>query len=93
LTEDSRAPSVPLEQYIYNESRYTMLKQSHPETAKHLLEEAQGDVNERWKIYEMWAHMTANRGPETEDPAVQDAAKGCFELMLWVRMRDEEKQL
>ena len=72
---DSRPPSVPLEQYIYNESRYTMLKQSHPETAKPLLEEAQGDVNERWKIYEMWAHMTAGHSPETEAQAPQETGK------------------
>ena len=30
---DSRAPSVPLKQYIYNETRYTMLAKSNPEAA------------------------------------------------------------
>src|SRR6202012_4965758 len=30
---DSRAPSIPLEDFIYNESRYTMLQRAHPETA------------------------------------------------------------
>ncbi len=54
---DSQPPSIPLEQYIYNEARYTMLRQSHPEAAKHLLEEAQQDVRERWKAYETWARM------------------------------------
>ena len=34
------APSVPLEDYIYNETRYTMLQQGHPEEAKKLLEQA-----------------------------------------------------
>src|SRR5208283_3737199 len=28
---DSRAPSIPLEKYIYNETRYTMLVNSDPE--------------------------------------------------------------
>ncbi len=27
---DSAAPSIPLEQYIYNETRYTMLRQHDP---------------------------------------------------------------
>jgi pyruvate-ferredoxin/flavodoxin oxidoreductase len=53
---DSKAPSIPLEQYIYNETRYTMLRQAHPEHAKLLLEEAQQDVNERWKRYESLAN-------------------------------------
>jgi pyruvate-ferredoxin/flavodoxin oxidoreductase len=72
---DSQPPSIPLEQYIYNEARYTMLKQSHPETAKRLLEEAQQDVRDRWKIYEMWAHMAVNHQAKTEDSAAQGAAK------------------
>lgn len=57
---DSTAPSVPLEDYLYNESRYTMLRQSHPEEAKKLLEEARQDVTVRWKMYETWASMGMN---------------------------------
>jgi pyruvate-ferredoxin/flavodoxin oxidoreductase len=53
---DSRAPSIPLEAYIYNETRYTMLRQSNPEEAKILLGEAQQDVADRWKRYETLAH-------------------------------------
>lgn len=57
---DSKAPSVPLEDYLYNETRYTMLRQSHPEAAKKLLEEAREDVAARWKMYETWASMGVN---------------------------------
>ncbi len=57
---DSKAPSVPLEDYLYNETRYTMLRQGHPEEAKKLLQEAQQDVAARWKIYETWAGMGVN---------------------------------
>jgi pyruvate-ferredoxin/flavodoxin oxidoreductase len=57
---DSRPPSVPLEDYLYNETRYTMLRQSHPEAAKKLLEEAREDVAARWKMYETWASMGVN---------------------------------
>ena len=56
LQLDSKAPSIPLEKYIYNESRYTMLVQSQPEAAKRLLEVAQQDVAARWKRYE---HLAA----------------------------------
>jgi pyruvate-ferredoxin/flavodoxin oxidoreductase len=55
---DSRAPSIPLEKYIYNETRYTMLVNSNPEEAKKLLHEAQENVNERWKLYQHMAAMS-----------------------------------
>jgi pyruvate-ferredoxin/flavodoxin oxidoreductase len=57
---DSKAPSIPLEQYLYNETRYTQLKQAHPEEAKKLLAEAQQDVAARWKMYETWASVSAD---------------------------------
>ena len=57
LQLDSRAPSIPLEKYIYNETRYTMLAHSHPQEAKQLLKLAQENVNERWRLYENWAKM------------------------------------
>ena len=55
---DSRAPTIPLEKYIYNEARYTMLVSSDPEEAKKLLHEAQDNVNERWKLYQHMAAMS-----------------------------------
>jgi len=57
---DSKPPSVPLEDYLYNETRYTMLRQSHPGEARKLLEEAREDVAARWKMYETWASMGVN---------------------------------
>jgi pyruvate-ferredoxin/flavodoxin oxidoreductase len=59
---DSRAPTIPLEKYVYNEGRYTMLVQSDPESAALLLAEAQKDVQLRWKLYEHWAQMPYNAG-------------------------------
>jgi pyruvate-ferredoxin/flavodoxin oxidoreductase len=55
---DSRAPSIPLDKYIYNEARYTMLVNSDPGEAKLLLHEAQDNVNERWKLYQHMAAMS-----------------------------------
>ncbi|MGD0921820.1 MAG: pyruvate:ferredoxin (flavodoxin) oxidoreductase [Terriglobia bacterium] len=60
LQLDSRAPALPLEKYVYNETRYTMLVHSDPEAAKRLLELAQEDVNTRWRLYENWAAMLVN---------------------------------
>jgi pyruvate-ferredoxin/flavodoxin oxidoreductase len=48
---DSRGPSIPLEDYIYNESRYTMLVRGKPEAAARLLAEAQADVQKKWERY------------------------------------------
>jgi pyruvate-ferredoxin/flavodoxin oxidoreductase len=59
---DSRPPTLPLKEYIYNETRYTMLAKSHPEHAKELLAQAQEDVESRWKLYDYWARMTRNGG-------------------------------
>jgi len=57
LQLDSKAPSLPLEEYVYNETRYTMLVHSNPEAAKMLLEDAKKDVQARWRMYEHWAKM------------------------------------
>src|ERR1022692_2341794 len=53
---DSRAPTITLKEYIYNETRYTMLVKSNPEQAKKLLDLAQQDVAGRWKLYDYMAH-------------------------------------
>jgi len=57
---DSRAPSIALKDYIYNETRYTMLAKSSPEEAKRLLSLAQEDVAARWKLYDYMAHEPFN---------------------------------
>jgi pyruvate-ferredoxin/flavodoxin oxidoreductase len=59
LQLDSKAPSIPLEKFIYNETRYTMLAHSDPEAAKKLLQLGQEDVKARWQLYENWAAMQA----------------------------------
>jgi pyruvate-ferredoxin/flavodoxin oxidoreductase len=61
LELDSKAPSLPLKTYAYNETRYSMLAHSDPETARRLLEKAQEDVLERWRIYGQWAALFSAR--------------------------------
>ena len=60
LQLDSKAPSLPLRAYAYNETRYTMLAHSNPEAARRLLDEAQGDVRARWRFYEHLAGLPMN---------------------------------
>jgi len=64
LQLDSRAPSLPLDKYIYNETRYSMLKHSLPEAAKKLFELAQEEVRRRWRQYEYLAAMPVNGAAE-----------------------------
>jgi len=58
LILDSKAPSLPLRQYAYNETRYTMLVHSRPEAARTLLELAEKDVRARWRLYEYLANLS-----------------------------------
>jgi pyruvate-ferredoxin/flavodoxin oxidoreductase len=66
LVLDSRAPSLPLQKYAYNETRYTMLAQADPEAARELLRLAQADVDERWRAYQHLASQHETNGQEVK---------------------------
>jgi pyruvate-ferredoxin/flavodoxin oxidoreductase len=78
---DSKAPSIPLKKYAYEEARYTMLTRSDPEAARKLLREAQDDVERQWRVYSNRAAMpgrgeTPNIAPhEPEEAAVETVKK------------------
>jgi len=57
LQLDSKEPSLPLADYIYNEVRYKTLQKADPETAKLLLEEEEKDLKMRWRYYQHLAAM------------------------------------
>jgi pyruvate-ferredoxin/flavodoxin oxidoreductase len=57
LQLDSKAPSIPLMEYAYNELRYRSLLKSNEERAEMLMKEAQKEVNNRWSLYEQMAQM------------------------------------
>jgi pyruvate-ferredoxin/flavodoxin oxidoreductase len=57
LILDSKDPTIPLEQYAYNETRYKMLLQSNHERAEILMQEAKHDVTERWEHYRQMASL------------------------------------
>jgi pyruvate-ferredoxin/flavodoxin oxidoreductase len=67
---DSKAPSIPLKQYAYQEARYTMLARSNPEAARELLQMAQDDVTRQWRVYANRAAM-AGSGIPSSQPTIQ----------------------
>ncbi|HJT56828.1 MAG TPA: 2-oxoacid:acceptor oxidoreductase family protein, partial [Ktedonobacteraceae bacterium] len=82
LTIDSKEPTIPLEQFEYNETRFRMLAQSNEERAESLLQLAKQDVRERWHAYQELAQEpplasqtpqsghTTNRGIAAENGSV-----------------------
>jgi len=65
LILDSKEPTLPLEQFAYNETRYRMLLQSNEERAEALMQLAQKDARERWEHY----HEMATEHISTDNEA------------------------
>jgi pyruvate-ferredoxin/flavodoxin oxidoreductase len=61
---DSKEPTVPLEQYMYNETRFRMLLQSDAGRAETLMAAAKKEVRARWNRYRQLAILME---PEKED--------------------------
>ncbi|MDJ0735427.1 MAG: pyruvate:ferredoxin (flavodoxin) oxidoreductase [Nostocaceae cyanobacterium] len=55
LQLDSRQPKQSVEKSMYQENRFKMLTKSKPELAKQLLQQAQVEVDARWRMYEYLA--------------------------------------
>jgi pyruvate-ferredoxin/flavodoxin oxidoreductase len=68
LQLDSKAPSIPLAEYAYSETRYKMLTGPKPEEAKRLIDLAQKDAAERWAQYERLAGAKAEGEPARRAP-------------------------
>ncbi|MFZ3069714.1 MAG: pyruvate:ferredoxin (flavodoxin) oxidoreductase [Anaerolineaceae bacterium] len=66
LQLDSKAPSIKVSEYAYNETRYRMLLQSDEARAELLMKEAQEDATRRWSLYQQMAAMDYSL---TEKPA------------------------
>ncbi len=64
MTLDSRAPKLPLKEYLHMENRFRMLELTNPDAAAVLFEEAQQDVNTRWAYYEYLASRPFSNGKE-----------------------------
>ena len=57
LQIDSKDPSVPVQDYAYNETRYRMLLQADEARAEALMEQAKDDVQKRWNLYQQMASI------------------------------------
>jgi pyruvate-ferredoxin/flavodoxin oxidoreductase len=83
LSLDSKAPSIPLSNYAYNETRYRMLLLSDETRAEALMKRAQQDVQSRWNLYQQMAEMQYARPTESEEsgatPPQTPEAKGTNE--------------
>jgi pyruvate-ferredoxin/flavodoxin oxidoreductase len=66
---DSKPPTIPLEKYIYQETRYTMLKRSNAEAARELLKLAREDVDQQWRVYSNRASMGGTTPVSESTPA------------------------
>ena len=73
---DSKAPSIPLKQYAYQEARYTMLARSNPEAARELLRMAQDDVERQWSVYANRAAMAGQVVASPDTAAEAQSAAG-----------------
>ncbi|MBN1562351.1 MAG: pyruvate:ferredoxin (flavodoxin) oxidoreductase, partial [Anaerolineae bacterium] len=57
LQLDSKAPKLDLETFMYKQNRFRILRNTDPDRAEMLLEQAREDVATRWKMYEQWAQF------------------------------------
>jgi pyruvate-ferredoxin/flavodoxin oxidoreductase len=57
LQVDNREPTIPVEQYMYNETRFRMLTQSDEDRAETLLKLSRQDAKARWNFYSQLAAM------------------------------------
>jgi len=60
LILDSKEPTLPLEEFAYNETRYRMLLKSNEERAETLMDLAKKDVQERWQHYRQLAAVPSH---------------------------------
>ncbi len=71
---DSPRPRIPLADYLYNELRYKVLRNSDPAEADRLLELAQEAVDQRWQTYEEMATRGAQRFPADARPRDEETS-------------------
>ena len=57
LSIDYKEPTIPVDQYMYNETRFRMLTQSDEARAETLLKLSRADAKARWNFYSQMAAM------------------------------------
>jgi pyruvate-ferredoxin/flavodoxin oxidoreductase len=64
LLIDSKDPTVSVQDYAYNETRYRMLVQADEARAELLMTQARDDVKKRWDLYRNMAAIQYNKDDE-----------------------------
>lgn len=54
---DSKAPSIPLSDFMYNEARFTRVVKENAELGAELLNQAQDEVHSKWERLELYRDM------------------------------------
>jgi pyruvate-ferredoxin/flavodoxin oxidoreductase len=75
---DSKAPSIPVAEFIASEARFAVLARTHPERAERLVQLAQADIDERWRYYSQLGTMertVARHRPGTSGEAPTPAGE------------------
>ncbi len=54
---DSKAPEIPVKDFMYKEARFARLIKQNPENAQKLLEMAQEEINARWERLQIFANL------------------------------------
>ncbi|HTW99325.1 MAG TPA: pyruvate:ferredoxin (flavodoxin) oxidoreductase, partial [Acidimicrobiales bacterium] len=82
---DSKAPAIPVAEFVESEVRFAALARTAPEHAKELLGLLEADVSERWRYYQQLAgvqrtvheldgHEPDGHGPDGHDPGPDGSA-------------------
>ncbi len=72
LSLDSKQPSVAYGEFTRNETRFSMLKRSHPEAAEVFYKKAQKEVDARWQHYAQLAELDYSISSETEENSEEE---------------------
>ncbi len=64
---DSRTPTIPFRDFAMSEARFAMLARANPEQSERLLDLAQADIDERWRLYEQMEDIERTAGDLERD--------------------------
>ena len=54
---DSKQPSLPIEEFMYNETRFKRVVKENAELGEELLKQAQEEVDNRWERLELFRNI------------------------------------
>ncbi len=70
LQIDSKDPTIALADFVYRENRYKILQRANPEASKKLIEQAQKNIVEKFKILKQLASVEYNAQEQSNDQVI-----------------------